>query len=75
MYNKGQSFSLAHLVPFVDVSRRKIREQVIEERTLCGDALDDEIITKVVNRRLKEEITRGIQMIQYQLITLQTTNG
>lgn len=71
----GQSFSLAHLIPFVEVSRQKIRKQVIEERTECGDSLDTEIIERVVAKRLKEEITRGIQTIQYQLITLQTTNG
>ena len=71
----GQSFSLAHLIPFVEVSRQKIRKQVIEERTECGDSLDTEVIERVVAKRLKEEITRGIQTIQYQLITLQTTNG
>lgn len=71
----GQSFTLSHLAPFVDISRQKIREQVIEERTENGDALDDEKIAKTVERRLKEEITRGVQTIQYQLITLMTCNG
>ncbi len=71
----GQSFSLAHLAPFVDISRHKIRRAVIEERKECGESLDDEIITKVTERRLREEIKSGIQTIQYQLITLMTCNG
>ncbi len=71
----GQSFSLAHLAPFVDISRQKIRNKVIEERTACGEPLDDEIIQKVSERRLKDEIQSGIQTIQYQLITLMTCNG
>ena len=71
----GQSFSLAHLAPFVDVSRQKIRRLVIEERQECGEPLDEEIINKVTERRLKEEIKSGIQTIQYQLITLMTCNG
>lgn len=57
------------------MSRKKIRNQVIEERKECGETLDSEIIEKIVAKRLKEEINRGIQTIQYQLITLQTTNG
>ena len=71
----GQSFSLAHLSPFVDISRQKIREQVIEERKDCGEPLDDEIISKVTEMRLRSEIKSGIQTIQYQLITLMTCNG
>ena len=71
----GQSFSLAHLAPFVDVSRRKIRKQVAEERQACGEPMVDEIIDKVVEFRLAEEIKSGIQTIQYQLITLMTCNG
>lgn len=71
----GQSFTLAHLAPFVDISRKKIRRDVIAERTECGEPLDDEIIDKVVERRLDKEITNGIQTIQYQLITLMTCNG
>ena len=71
----GQSFSLAHLAPFVDISRQKIRNKVIEERKACGEPLDDEIIQKVSERRLKDEIQSGIQTIQYQLITLMTYNG
>ena len=71
----GQSFSLAHLAPFVDISRQKIRNKVIEERKECGEPMDEEIIRKVSERRLKDEIQSGIQTIQYQLITLMTCNG
>ena len=71
----GQSFSLAHLAPFVDVSRRKIRASVIEERTACGESMDDAIIGRITEMRLHEEIKSGIQTIQYQLITLMTCNG
>ena len=71
----GQSFTLSHLAPFVDISRQKIREAVIEERKETGESMDEEIIAKIVNRRLKEEIRSGIQTIQYQLITLMTCNG
>ncbi|MDO4477590.1 MAG: anaerobic ribonucleoside-triphosphate reductase [Lachnospiraceae bacterium] len=71
----GQSFSLAHLAPFVDISRKKIRAQVIEERTACGEPLDDAIIDKLTEMRLHEEVVKGIQTIQYQLITLMTCNG
>ena len=71
----GQSFTLSHLAPFVDVSRQKLRKSVIDERTECGESLDEAIINKVVERRLKEEIRSGIQTIQYQLITLMTCNG
>ena len=71
----GQSFTLSHLAPFVDMSRQKIREAVIEERKETGENMDEEIIAKIVNRRLKEEIKSGIQTIQYQLITLMTCNG
>ena len=71
----GQSFTLSHLAPFVDVSRQKIRNNVIAERTECGESLDEEIIKKITERRLKEEVKSGIQTIQYQLITLMTCNG
>ena len=71
----GQSFTLSHLAPFVDISRQKIREAVIAERNETGESMDEDIITKIVNRRLKEEIKSGIQTIQYQLITLMTCNG
>lgn len=71
----GQSFSLAHLAPFVDISRKKLREHVIAERKACGESMDDEIIDKITERRLREEVKNGIQTIQYQLITLMTCNG
>ena len=71
----GQSFSLAHLAPFVQKSREKIRAQVIEERIANGDDLDEVKISRTVESRLDAEIKSGIQTIQYQLITLMTTNG
>ena len=71
----GQSFTLAHLAPFVDISRQKLRKSVIEERKECNEPLDEDIINKVTERRLREEIKSGIQTIQYQLITLMTCNG
>lgn len=71
----GQSFTLAHLAPFVDVSRQKIRKNIIAERTECGESLDEAIISKVTERRLRDEVRSGIQTIQYQLITLMTCNG
>ena len=71
----GQSFTLAHLAPFVDISRQKLRKNVIAERTECGEALDEDIINRVTERRLREEVKSGIQTIQYQLITLMTCKG
>ena len=71
----GQSFTLAHLAPFVDISRQKLRKNVIAERTECGEPLDEDIINRVTERRLREEVKSGIQTIQYQLITLMTCNG
>ena len=71
----GQSFTLSHLAPFVDISRQKLRKAVIAERTECGEPLDESIIQKVTERRLREEVKSGIQTIQYQLITLMTCNG
>ena len=71
----GQSFTLAHLAPFVDVSRKKIRSSVIAERREVGESMDEAIINHVTERRLREEIKSGIQTIQYQLITLMTCNG
>ena len=71
----GQSFTLAHLAPFVDISRQKLRKNVIAERTECGEALDEDIINRMTERRLREEVKSGIQTIQYQLITLMTCNG
>lgn len=76
----GQSISLAHLAPFVDVSRKKIQKQVIEEyKDFTGHEPTTEAELKdynaVVNQRLREEVKRGVQTIQYQVVTLMTTNG
>ena len=71
----GQSISLTHLAPFVDISRQKIRKMVREEFTEAGIELNPEQIEKVTESRLKEEINRGVQCIQYQVVTLLTTNG
>lgn len=70
----GQSISLTHLAPFVDVSRKKIRSDVEREAKLLGNT-DEETIERVVEERVKEEIKRGVQIIQYQVVTLMTTNG
>ena len=69
----GQSISLTHLAPFVDISRQKIRSEVMEE--LRDVAVMQETIDKITERRLRDEIRRGIQTIQYQVVTLLTTNG
>ena len=71
----GQSFTLSHLAPFVDVSRKKIHKSVQEEWAEIGLDLDEKVMAQVTERRLKEEIKNGIQTIQYQLITLMTCNG
>lgn len=71
----GQTITLSHLAPFVDVSRQKLRKEVTAERTENGDSLDESIINEVVHKRLRNEIKRGVQTIQYQVITLMTTNG
>ncbi len=72
----GQSVSLAHLAPFVEVSRQKIREEVTKEASmLTEDVVSDKAIEDVVEKRVKEEIKKGVQTIQYQVITLMTTNG
>lgn len=71
----GQSFSLAHLAPFVDISRKKLREEVREEYVELGLKEENETLEKIVEKRLADEIKRGIQTIQYQLITLMTCNG
>ena len=71
----GQSISLSHLAPFVQVSREKFRVQVKAEFEKIGLELDEEKIKKVAEMRVREEINRGVQMIQYQVITLMTTNG
>lgn len=71
----GQSISLTHLAPFVDVSRRKIRQSVEEEFREMGISATREQVKEMVDKRLKEEISRGVQTIQYQVVTLMTTNG
>lgn len=72
----GQTISLSHLAPFVDVSRQKIRKNVKEEFEANGiTGFDDEAINKIAENRLKKEIANGVQTIQYQLLTLMTTNG
>ena len=71
----GQSISLTHLAPFVDVSRRKIRAQVEEEMAKIGEKLSEEKLSAVTELRLLNEIKNGVQMIQYQVVTLMTTNG
>ena len=71
----GQSFTLAHLAPFVDISRKKLRKSVVEERKECKESLDGDIIDRITERRLRDEVKSGIQTIQYQLITLMTCNG
>jgi len=71
----GQSISLAHLAPFVDVSRKKIRAQVEAEMAELGVEHDEAKLSAIVEKRLREEIRRGVQTIQYQVVTLLTTNG
>ncbi len=71
----GQSISLTHLAPFVEVSRQRIRKQVVEEYSYIDVAIDEDKIKQVVEKRLREEINRGVQTIQYQVVTLLTTNG
>ncbi len=71
----GQSISLTHLAPFVDVSRKKIRCQVAEELHSVHEAVTEEEIDTITEQRLREEVKNGVQMIQYQVVTLMTTNG
>ena len=71
----GQSISLTHLAPFVNVSRQKIRKQVLAEVEALGVEPTEDKITEIVEKRLREEIRRGVQTIQYQVVTLLTTNG
>lgn len=71
----GQSISLTHLVPFVQISREKIRQEVTEDAQTMGTVLSEEILNKIVEKRLRKEIKNGVQIIQYQVITLMTTNG
>lgn len=71
----GQTFTLSHLAPFVEISRKKIRENTIRLRKELHEPLDAKIVERITEEQLKDEITRGIQTIQYQLITLMTCNG
>ena len=71
----GQSISLTHLAPFVDVSRKKIRRSVEKEVETLGVPVSEDKIAEIVEQRLREEIQRGVQTIQYQVVTLMTTNG
>ncbi len=71
----GQSISLTHLAPFVEVSRQKIRKDVVAELKEIGTELSDEKIDELVEKRVRDEIHRGVQTIQYQVVTLLTTNG
>ena len=71
----GQSITLAHLAPFVEVSREKIRGEVESEFLLAGISADSRSVSEIVERRLRDEIKKGVQTIQYQVVTLMTTNG
>ena len=71
----GQSISLTHLAPFVQISREKIRGEVLEDMALTGATPTDEALHHIVEKRLRQEIKRGVQTIQYQVITLMTTTG
>ncbi|MEE8715444.1 MAG: anaerobic ribonucleoside-triphosphate reductase [Coriobacteriales bacterium] len=71
----GQSISLAHLAPFVDVSRQKIRRDVLAEMRELGVEPELDKVSAIVEKRLREEVARGVQTIQYQVVTLMTTNG
>lgn len=71
----GQSISLAHLAPFVQISREKIHRETVEEFESLNIEISDEKITEIVEKRLRKEVNRGVQTIQYQVVTLLTTNG
>ena len=71
----GQSISLTHLAPFVQISREKIRKEVIEEIKTIGTEVSEETLSTIVEKRLHDEICKGVQTIQYQVVTLMTTNG
>ncbi len=71
----GQSISLTHLAPFVQVSREKIRKAVEKEMAILGVTASEEAVSSVVETRLRDEVSRGVQTIQYQVVTLMTTNG
>ncbi len=71
----GQSISLTHLAPFVDISRKKILAEVKDEFSSAGIEVPDKAVSEIVENRLRDEIRRGVQTIQYQVVTLMTTNG
>ena len=71
----GQSISLTHLAPFVDISRQAIRKELREECEETGVTMSDEMFAKIVEKRVRKEIQKGVQTIQYQVVTLMTTNG
>lgn len=71
----GQTITLSHLAPFVDISRQRYLKEVREEFEEAGFPIDESVIKRIAEKRLKTEIKRGVQTIQYQLITLMTTNG
>ncbi len=71
----GQSISLTHLAPFVQISREKIREDVAAELALACENVDQDIVNQITEKRLREEVRKGVQTIQYQVVTLMTTNG
>ena len=71
----GQSISLAHLAPFVQVSRDKIKKEVLDEVKMLGSNAGEEVLNEIVEKRLRKEVEKGIQTIQYLVITLMTTNG
>ncbi|WP_419644921.1 anaerobic ribonucleoside-triphosphate reductase [Victivallis vadensis] len=71
----GQSITLTHLAPFVQVSRSRIRTEVLEEFELAGAAVGEERLNAIVEKRVRDEVARGVQTIQYQVVTLMTTNG
>ena len=71
----GQSISLAHLSPFVDVSRQAIRKELAEENAVAGITVDAAAFDRIVESRVRREIKKGVQTIQYQVVTLMTTNG
>lgn len=75
LYDGGQSISLSHLAPFVDVSRQKFRKEVKEELISAGLEATDEVVNNIAEKRVRKEVEHGVQTIQYQCVTLQTTNG
>ena len=68
----GQTMSYSHLAPFVDVSRKRIRKELIDD---LGDYIDVETLEKNVEKRVRDEVARGVQTIQYQILTLNSSNG